>query len=145
MQVRDGEPLDGCQLVVRVERRRVARGATGALEYSLTACGKGVELVRVGWRLQRIDVDRQRIELLVAVTRVGDRSTRWKILGGAEVAVSREKLRILIQRGVAHQIGDRSVTNQTRVIEVSPIFHADEIRHLGGVPVARPRAWLNAR
>ena len=56
------------QLIVGIERRSVAARAAFALEYFLPALREAIELIRIGRRLERIDVKRQSVELLVAVT-----------------------------------------------------------------------------
>jgi hypothetical protein len=56
------------QLVISVKRRRVASPAAFLTEDLLATHGLTVELVRVWRRLERINVKRQGIELLIAVS-----------------------------------------------------------------------------
>ena len=62
-----GEAGGGRELVVGVERRRVAAVAAFIGEDLLAAGGGRVELVGVGWGIERVDVEGERVELLVAV------------------------------------------------------------------------------
>lgn len=64
----NGEAIRRRQLVTGVKRRRVTPGAALLLEDFLATMGERVELIRVGRRLQRIEVERQRVKLLVAVS-----------------------------------------------------------------------------
>src|SRR4029453_8868518 len=65
MLFRRREPGGERQLVVGVERRRVASGAVLPLEDLLAGRGSLVELLRAQWRLEGIDVAGERIQRLV--------------------------------------------------------------------------------
>src|SRR5215813_7455318 len=67
------------QLVIGIERWRVARWAALAREHLLSACGNGVKLVRVEGRLEGVNIKRQSIELLIAISRLSEFSERGGI------------------------------------------------------------------
>ena len=64
------EAVGGGQFVVGVKRRGVTSRTALTLEDLLAACSDGVEPVGVGRRLERVDVEGQGVELLVAVASV---------------------------------------------------------------------------
>jgi hypothetical protein len=55
------ESVHWYQLVVRVKRRCVATGTTFAFEDPLSFRGLGTELIRILWRCERIQIQRQRV------------------------------------------------------------------------------------
>src|ERR1700743_3158619 len=72
MIVGNFEAVCGCQFVIGVKRRRVTSWTALMLEDLLAACGRGVEPVRVGRRLEGVDVEGEGVELLIAVPSVDE-------------------------------------------------------------------------
>src|SRR5580700_2819395 len=107
MIIRNSESLRRRQLVVGVEWRRVASGTAFPLKYLLPALRESVEPVRIRRRPERVNVESQRIKLLIAVARLraGEAS------GGDEITVAGKQLRILIERRIAHQVSDRALAH----------------------------------
>jgi hypothetical protein len=118
------------QLVIRIQRRGMARGAPFALENLLATPGDVVKLVRVRRRLRRIDVKRQRVKLFIAVAAAVFR-VRKLIEGGRpdgnETRIAGPIVGALIERRVAHQVNNRVLTLQSRGVQVAPIFYTDQI------------------
>ena len=115
-----------------------------ALEHLLAAPGQRVEPVGIGRRLERVNVERERKELLVAIpgsnslceessSRLPDTSRPC----GNEIAVARQHVHTLIEGGVAHQVGDAPVPHQAAGIQVAPIFDPDQVGELRGGKGAR--------
>src|SRR5688500_3736632 len=128
MVCRNLETGGGSQLVVRVQRWRVAARAALTLEQLLAPRGNGVKRIRVRWRLQRIEIAGERVQLLVAVAlrpfRRRDLLKTWAICR-YEPRVAGQRISALVHRGVAHHVADRSVDLETGAIEITPFFHAD--------------------
>src|SRR5881409_3976433 len=140
MLFRDSESICRCKLVVCVKRRRMATRASFALKYFLSAFGQSVKLVRIRRGLERIDVQRQRIKLLVAVARlrrrVGQLAEVFSIRN--EIAVAPEQLSVLIERGITHEVPDRAMADKPSVIQITPVFDPDQVRQLRCITNARP-------
>src|SRR5215467_15464866 len=100
------EAISRRQSVIGIKRWRMAAGTTLALEDFLPSLGQGIKLVRVRRRLERIDVERQRIKLLVAVARLRRRVRQLAEVFSIrdEVTVAPEQLSVLIERGIAHEV-----------------------------------------
>ena len=116
--VGDFEATDGVELVVGVERRGVADGTALFFEYLLAALGVVIELVGVRRRLERLDVEGEGVELLVAVA-----SAFFGAEGGGagtrlEVTVVRQCVETFVDNGVAHDVADAAVADQAGGIEV---------------------------
>src|SRR5437764_4719200 len=108
MLVRDCESIRRSQFVAGVKRRSMATGASFALKHFLSAPGQCVKLVRIRRRLERIDIQRQRIKLLVAIARPRGWVRQLAEIFSArdELAIAAKQLSILIERRVAHQVSD---------------------------------------
>ena len=148
---RHAEALRRCELVARVEGRRVAHDAALIRKDLLAAGGERVELIGIGRRLQRIDIRRQGIELFVAVAAsdgdgIGGFGPRGGVenIGRNESIVARKVVRALVERGVAHEVSDGPLLLETRVIQIVPVFYADQIRHLDGIKQIGSMASDNA-
>ncbi len=106
-----------------------------ALENLLTVCRDGVKFVGVGRRLQRVKKKRQCVELLIEIAR-----TRTRVRESLEVnslrnkvAIPRQAFHILVERRVAHQVGDRPLLHQARVIKVFSVPKANKIGYLNRI------------
>src|SRR5688572_32603652 len=97
------------------KRRRVTPCATWAGEHRLAFRGERAIRVGVWRRLERVEIHGQRVQLLVAVARLGARIgqlTKTSSLGD-EIAVACNLLRILIERRVPHQVSNRAVPHES--------------------------------
>jgi hypothetical protein len=143
------EAVDGCQLVIGVERRSMACGAAFASEDRFAARRRRIETIRIRRGVERIDVQRQRIHLLVAVAAVRDESRLLGIgegleigkIGGDQSVETGQVVAALVQGRLAHQVDDGPLLLQAGAIQISPILHADNVRQLHGVE----RAGMVAR
>ena len=100
----------------------------------------GVELVGVGRGLERIDVERESVELLVAVAASdGDgisgvgQFLEVGNVGGNEAVEAGESVRALVEGGVAHEIDDGVLLLQAGAIEIVTVRDADQVGHLNGL------------
>src|SRR5215510_1448492 len=141
------EALSGRQLVIRVERRRVAYGAAFLYKHFLTARSQAIELVRVRRRLERVNVERQSVELLVAVPVASRRVGQGSEVTGRrnESAVAGQIRGALIQRGVTHQVRNRTMPYHGSMIKVLSLAYADQIRNLRRIKRTRSLAGDHAR
>jgi hypothetical protein len=131
---RDREAFCGGEFVVGIERRRVTGGASFAREDLLAARRRCVEFVRV-WRwLEGIEVERECIELLVAVAASDVRGLRQGLKIGYvsrdEAVEAGERIPTLIESGIAHEIDDGVLLLQTGSIKIMTVPDADQIRYL---------------
>ena len=88
------------QLVVGIERRGVADRAALSGEDLLAVAGVLVKWVGVGRRFERLDIERQRVKLLVAIASAL-LAAEWRgPRGGLKVAVICERIEPLVDDGV---------------------------------------------
>lgn len=109
------EAIDGHELVAGIEGRGVAGAAAGALEDGLATGGEGGVLVGIGRGLEGVDVERQGVELGVAVADAGS---------GAD--------HVLDEGGVAHEVADGLLANEAGVIEEAAFADTDDVGDLRG-------------
>src|SRR6185369_12096032 len=77
------------------------------------------------------DVQRQRVELFVAIATLGRR--RRQFANWAKLIVLTEFVRALVHRRIAHEITDRALAHQARAVEIKSILHTNKIRNGGGI------------
>src|SRR5438270_5183391 len=114
------------QLVVRIERRCMTVRAAFTRENALASDGGSTPRIRVPGRLERIDVQSERIQEFVRET-----ITRQRFRD-REFALPSDSARKTTcnMAGVPHQILDPTVAVRRCVIDVLAIFEADEIGNL---------------
>ena len=129
--------LRGCQLVVRVKRRSVARAAPCTPEYGLLCLSRRIKLVWIRRRPEGINVHRQGVQLFIAVAALDEEVLRIRqILEVREVSWVRKTVKIgdrvatLIQRCIAHEVDNSAMLLESRAIEITPTFDANKIRYL---------------
>src|SRR5579871_1248033 len=106
----------------------MAAGASLLLENVLPAPRTLIKGIRIRRGLQRVEIQRQRIELFIAITYLF-----W--VCGLEIAVVRTYLKpasaatvgpkALVYDRVTHKIGDGPMPCEARGVEISDIFDAD--------------------
>jgi len=116
----------------------VACIATLRGEHLFSTRSKLIKSIWISGRPQRINIERECIELLVAVTARSSRTSSFTITRWAKILIVREHDRILVHPGIAHQVFDSAVELESRVIQVSSFPYADEIRNLHRVYEAGP-------
>src|SRR5678815_2240005 len=134
------ESLSQREHVICVQRWRVARVASFTLEDLLAFGGSLVERIRIFWGLQRIKVERQGVELVVAIAAVRilpgilwerGKSERQSV-SGRFAEIPGERVGILVHGGIAHEIADAAMADQTCCIQILPVLDAYQIGNLGG-------------
>ena len=126
---RHDEAFGGSELVVGVERRRVAGVASFAPEDLLAARGCGVELVGVWRGFERIDIEGRTVKLFgcrcrglptaMRISRVGQFLEVGDV-GKYEPIEAGETVRALVEGGVAHEIDDGALLLESGAIEMMP-------------------------
>src|SRR4029453_7427223 len=146
-----GKARGRIQPVVGIERWRVTPCAAFALEYVPAPNGQSVELVGIGRRLERVNVKRECVELLVAVTSLSplckEPSGQLPDIArycGNEVAVPRQHVHPLIECGVTHQVADAPMPHESAGVQVTPLFDPDQIGELRRRERARTLTGENA-
>src|SRR5262249_62176209 len=99
----------------------MAAGAPELLENCLAAARLIVEGIWIGRRLQRIDVQGKRIELLIAETGAvfTDAILRF---AGLEFSVARNDIQPVVGNDITHQIADRAMTHEAGCIKIPDIL-----------------------
>ncbi len=115
----------------------MALRATLMVEDFLSARSECVELVGIAWRLERIEIHGQRVQLLIAVPAThGNRVCRIRHFVTLDEGRRNESVEAgehvctLIQCRVSHQVDDAAMPLQARAVKVETIFDSDQIRHL---------------
>jgi hypothetical protein len=116
------KPSRWCQLV-GVEGRHVAYSAALTREDCLPTRGYSIESVGVLRWLKRIDVERQRIQLFVAVTAVGDfigfgQALERDTIRRHKATLVSQAVRALVESGVSHHVHNRTMLLEAGVVEV---------------------------
>ena len=123
----------------------MAGGAAFVFEDLLTALGGLVKLVGVGRRLERLDVERERVELLVAITGALFATEPGASGSRLKVAIVRQRIEAFVDCCVAHDVADSAVADQAGGVEIFYIGNADEGWHAHGVQRARALAGERSR
>src|SRR5579871_310751 len=111
----------------------MAARAAFVLENLLAARRHLVELVRIWRRLEGVQITRSRIKLIIAIAGNGGRRrplARPRIGAGNEAVITRKVIDPLVQGGVAHDVRDTPVQLEPCVVQIMPLFYADDVRNL---------------
>src|SRR5215471_2501553 len=126
----------------------MAASATFALKYRFTATGKFRWFVWIFRRLQGVEVQSQRVELLVTVSRLRNRAALQlaEVFSGRnEVAVSRKELSVLVQSRITHHVSDGTLNHEAGVIKIATVFQPNQIGNLWWISPARTLPRKNSR
>src|SRR5512132_2614273 len=105
--------------------RSVTTGTTFLFEDSLSFRGLGTELIRILWRCERIQIQRQRVQLFVGIPR-GSACRRFRL----SFAIPCKAECVLYEGGIAHQVADVPMKYESRMVQESPVLHANQVGNL---------------
>jgi len=127
----------------------MAAGTPFAIEDLLPACGRSIKIVRIWRRLERVDVKRQGVKLLVAIPSMSHKTGAGGISQCFEVRKVRRNESVvagkivapLVHCCVAHQINNGAVLLKSRAVKIMKVFDADHVGHLDGVERIERLPW----
>jgi hypothetical protein len=132
------EALRWSEFVAGVERRGVASCAALLLKYVLAVAGLVVERIWVWWWFERVKVEGEGVELLVAVAGSFFGAESRRPLAWLEIPEACHCVQSLVDDGVSHDVADGTVTHEPSRIQILDILNANQRRNVRRVGGTRP-------